>query len=192
MTQRRDENRDDGQEIMSAHIVATGACASRSFLPRTSGQRAVVGILSLLIVLFAAQSAHVLLVRSAALEGLSQARRHPGKLHSRPIIEREGRTLLWARGARGSPEVEWFDVTDSTIDPERFQYGIGKDTIPSIDSPQFLDANDPRLRDAGIDDETRVIGFAHKGDARAYPLHILNRHELVNDTVGGKPVTVGW
>lgn len=192
MTQRRDENRNDGQETMSSHTAATGACASRSFLPRTSGQRAVTVVLSLLVVLFAAQSAHVLLVRSAALERLSQPRRHPGKLHSRPIITREGRTLLWARGARGSSEVEWFDVTESTIDPERFQYGIGKDTIPSIDSPQFLDADDPRLRDAGIDDETRVIGFAHKGDARAYPLHILNRHELVNDTVGGKPVTVGW
>ena len=180
MTQRRDENRDDGQEIVSAHDAATRACASRSFLPRTSGQRAVAVALSLLIVLF------------AALDRLSQPSRETGKLHSRPIIEREGRRLLWARGARDGRETEWFDVTESKIDPERFQYGIGKDTISSIDSPRFLDADDPRLRDAGIDDETRVIGFVHKGDARAYPLHILNRHELVNDTVGRKPVTVGW
>ena len=38
----------------------------------------------------------------------------------------------------------------------------------------------------------RVIGFAHGGEARAYPIALLNHHELVNDTVGGKPVTVGW
>ena len=67
-----------------------------------------------------------------------------------------------------------------------------QEALPSIDSPQFLDAEDPRLGDAGIDDATRIIGFVHAGDARAYPLDILDRHELVNDTVGGKPVTVGW
>jgi hypothetical protein len=36
-----------------------------------------------------------------------------------------------------------------------------------------------------------VLGYRHKGEAKAYPLAIMNRHELVNDVVGGKPVTVG-
>jgi hypothetical protein len=43
--------------------------------------------------------------------------------HERPIVERDGRTLLWAN------ETEWFDVTDATINPATFQYGIGKDRI---------------------------------------------------------------
>ena len=30
------------------------------------------------------------------------------------------------------------------------------------------------------------------GDARAYPLRILSWHELVNDTVGAKPILVSW
>jgi hypothetical protein len=31
-----------------------------------------------------------------------------------------------------------------------------------------------------------------QGEARAYPLRILNRHELVNDVVGGDPVAIAW
>jgi hypothetical protein len=36
----------------------------------------------------------------------------------------------------------------------------------------------------------RVIGVAIGGEARAYPLRILNWHEVVNDTVGGVPIAV--
>ena len=35
-----------------------------------------------------------------------------------------------------------------------------------------------------------MIGFEINGDARAYPLQILIWHEIVNDTVGGVPVTI--
>ena len=37
-----------------------------------------------------------------------------------------------------------------------------------------------------------VIGLVVNGDARAYPLKILIWHEIVNDTVGGVPVTVTY
>jgi hypothetical protein len=108
------------------------------------------------------------------------------------VIERDDRHLLWALGDPQSAGAEWFDVTDSEIDPERFQHGIGKDTIPAIDEPVFADADDPQLRERGITDRTVVIGSAYNDEAKAYPLHILDRHELVNDRIGGKPVTVGW
>jgi len=66
--------------------------------------------------------------------------------------------------------------------------GPPKDGIPSIDNPSFkaagedkeLAANDP------------VIGLEINGDARAYPLRILIWHEIVNDVVGGTPVTVTY
>ena len=41
-------------------------------------------------------------------------------------------------------------------------------------------------------DEIMVIGFAVGTEARAYPVGLLDHHELVNDSLGGKPVTVGW
>ncbi len=112
--------------------------------------------------------------------------------HTRPIEHRDGRTYI-AAGWDPSRGVEtWFDVTGSPIDPERFQYGIGKDRIPSIDRPRYAAAADPALAERGIGPETVVIGYADGDDARAYPIAALNRHELVNDTIGGKPVTVGW
>lgn len=112
--------------------------------------------------------------------------------HNRPIIRRDGQTLLWARDDPDNDSTEWFDVTDARVDPRTFQYGIGRDRIAAIDDPEFVPADDPRLRELGYGDDTIVLGYAHNGDARAYPVTILDHHELVNDTVGGKPVTVGW
>ncbi len=108
------------------------------------------------------------------------------------LKEQDGRTLLWAKGDPESEESQWFDVTDIPLDPLKFQYGIGKDTIPAIDEPLFVAVDDPRLKEQNITHDSLVIGYAVGGDARAYPIRIMDRHELVNDAVGGNPVTVAW
>lgn len=116
-------------------------------------------------------------------------------------IRHEGaEQYLWAKGSKNPKDKssEWFDMTSSPVKLEEVQYGIGKDTIPSIDKPVFVAPDDPALlkrwhvQDASDLNKLRVIGYAHNGDVRAYPIKLLNHHELVNDTVGGKPVTVGW
>ena len=66
--------------------------------------------------------------------------------------------------------------------------GRPKDGIPSIDKPEFV----PLAKYKGASDTEPVITFAHKGDARAYPLRVLIWHEIVNDTVGGVPVSVTY
>ncbi len=106
-----------------------------------------------------------------------------------------GRVYLLASTAGG--DREWFDITDSPLDKSGYEYGIGKDTIPSIDAPVFVDPDDKRLLKLSrnsIDstDDLRVIGYADGGEARAYPIGLLDGHELVNDTMSGKPITVGW
>ncbi len=121
-----------------------------------------------------------------------QSIRPQGRFHSKPIIERDGRLLLWANGQPGAQDAEWFDMTNSVIDPEKFQYGIGKDSIPSIDEPVFVAYGDPALASHGITDQTQIIGFEHNGIARAYPVHLLNRHEVVNDEFNGEPFAVCW
>ncbi len=131
--------------------------------------------------------------------GAHMAQKLPGSQFPRQIgtpsvrlKKQNGKRLLWAKGDPGSEESQWFDVTDAPLDPGEFQYGIGKDTIAAIDEPLFVPVGDPRLEAQHITDEARVIGYADGDDARAYPIRIMSRHELVNDTVGGKPVTVGW
>jgi len=107
---------------------------------------------------------------------------------------------LWAVGPKvpGDDTSEWFDMTGSPIALEKINHGLGRDDIPAIDNPYFVSPDDKRLSTKWAkfiennSDEIPVIGYVHDGIARAYPLYLLSRHELVNDTVGGKPVTVGW
>jgi len=64
--------------------------------------------------------------------------------------------------------------------------GPGKDGIPAIDAPQFVSVDDAGF----LEDREPVIALEVDGDVRAYPIQILIWHEIVNDEVGGTPVTV--
>ena len=66
---------------------------------------------------------------------------------------------------------------------------LGRHGIPAILDPQFLRSEDAS---AQMKANERVIGLSIDGDHRAYPLNLLSRHEIVNDTVGGVPVAVTW
>jgi Protein of unknown function (DUF3179) len=65
--------------------------------------------------------------------------------------------------------------------------GPPKDGIPAVDHPKFdgvVEAN------GWLKPVEPVIALTVGGQSRAYPLQILVWHEIVNDTVGGVPVTV--
>jgi len=66
--------------------------------------------------------------------------------------------------------------------------GVRKDGIPSRDDPTLIGAADASYM---LDDDL-VFGVAINGDARAYPLRIMNWHEMVNDVVGGVPVALAY
>jgi hypothetical protein len=72
--------------------------------------------------------------------------------------------------------------------------GPPKDGIPSIDRPRFERLNDGAASGwaSRIGNAEPVISLAIHDDARAYPLSILIWHEIVNDIVGGTPVTVTY
>lgn len=57
--------------------------------------------------------------------------------------------------------------------------GASKDGIPAITDPAF--AADWSTVEETLDPEEQVIGVEVGGEARAYPLAILNWHEIVND-----------
>lgn len=64
--------------------------------------------------------------------------------------------------------------------------GPPKDGIPAIDHPEFAGA----AAKQGLPLREPVISVQIGGEARAYPLRILIWHEIVNDTIAGKPVAV--
>jgi hypothetical protein len=65
--------------------------------------------------------------------------------------------------------------------------GVRKDGIPSIDEPQFASPDDVQHEPGDP-----VFGVVRDGEAKAYPQRILVHHEIVNDTVGGDPVSVTY
>lgn len=66
---------------------------------------------------------------------------------------------------------------------------LAPDAIPSIDNPQFYSVSDA---DQEYDLDELVLGVEFDADARAYPIGLLARHEIVNDTVGGRPLAVTY
>jgi hypothetical protein len=61
--------------------------------------------------------------------------------------------------------------------------GAAKDAIPAVVDPVF--GEDWSGVEASLEDDERVIGVTVDGVARAYPLAVLNWHEVVNDSFGG-------
>jgi len=66
--------------------------------------------------------------------------------------------------------------------------GPPKDGIPSIDEPKFAQLSDSHF----MSNSDIVIGLEIDGEAKAYPLFIMVWHEIVNDNVGGIPVSVTY
>ena len=64
--------------------------------------------------------------------------------------------------------------------------GVPRDGIPSIDNPKFVSVADADH----LQGTEPVIGVVVNGEAKAYPLQVLMWHEIVNDEVGGVPVSV--
>jgi Protein of unknown function (DUF3179) len=96
--------------------------------------------------------------------------------------------------AHASPEFwrsEWPDTDfgNTSVDSwtEILSGGPPKDGIPALDAPQFVQAS----KETRIADREPVITVVLDGHpARAYPIRYLTWHEIVNDRIGGSPVTV--
>ena len=65
--------------------------------------------------------------------------------------------------------------------------GPPKDGIPAIDNPTFESLEEA---DAWLEASDPVIVVEHESLVKAYPLRILIWHEIVNDAVGGRPLTI--
>ncbi len=82
-----------------------------------------------------------------------------------------------------------FDLTGAAIpEAEIHQGGPPRDGIPSIDHPRFVSAD----RVDFLAPQSLVMGVNWRGEAKAYPLAILNWHEVVNDEIGGDRVAVTY
>lgn len=83
-----------------------------------------------------------------------------------------------------------FDLINPLVPKEAIlQGGPPKDGIPSIDNPKFLKSAQVK-QNGQIKDDDRVLGIYHNGIAKAYPIAIMNWHEIVNDEFDGEMISI--
>lgn len=93
-----------------------------------------------------------------------------------------------AEPLQAEPARNGFDLADAGVDVEEILAGgPPRDGIPALDAPDHVPA-----AAAPWADDVSVLGVSQGGEARAYPIPLLDWHELVNDRVGGEPILVSW
>jgi hypothetical protein len=94
-----------------------------------------------------------------------------------------------AKDPGGPSPTESGSTTDPLVDPEDIvSGGPPPDGIPPIDDPRFLAPGDATF----LTDREPVLAVEIGGEAKAYPLQIMTWHEIVNDEIGGVPVSVTY
>ena len=96
----------------------------------------------------------------------------------------------WLLGAIDPVMTEFFQGPDpGKIRSEEIIWGgVRVDGIPPLENPAFLPAADIDY----LEPDDLLFGVSINGDHRAYPLRILDWHEMANDVVGGVPVSLAY
>jgi hypothetical protein len=82
-----------------------------------------------------------------------------------------------------------FDLSGALVPAsEILAGGPPRDGIPAIDHPRYVRAHSASF----LQGKERILGIRLHGMTRAYPVAILNWHEIVNDDFAGVPVTVTY
>lgn len=74
--------------------------------------------------------------------------------------------------------------------PKKFDYGFGPFSIKPILNPKMLSPGDAGYPSA--DATFIVIGTRLAGEARAYPLSVMRRHEIADEVFGDQYVAVAY
>lgn len=94
---------------------------------------------------------------------------------------------LLASSARAQQRLNGFDVANAIVDADLIVGGgPPRDGIPALTLPAHVPADEAEF----LSDDDRVLGVALNGVARAYPIMILNYHEIVNDSFGTQRIAV--
>ncbi|OVE77818.1 hypothetical protein BVX98_01800 [bacterium F11] len=87
------------------------------------------------------------------------------------------------------PTVQALEFTPSLIPLEEIKAGgPPKDGIPALLRPKFLSSKEASY----LEDEDRVVGITVGTESKAYPIQILNWHEIVNDQINKKGVVISY
>ncbi|RMG85947.1 MAG: DUF3179 domain-containing protein [Bacteroidetes bacterium] len=108
-----------------------------------------------------------------------------------PVTEsHEETTIAEALEVPEVPAKNGFEMTNLLVRPEYIiESGLSPDDRPPINNPLFVSSGQAR---EFLTDDDWVIGVPSEGTPKAYPLRILERHEVVNDEIDGQPIAITW
>ena len=87
-------------------------------------------------------------------------------------------------------EKNGFDLSQATVPVDQIiEGGPPRDGIPAIDEPGFFSV---RQAESFLSGGASVLGLDFNGQTKAYPIAILNYHEVVNDYFGDIPVVITY
>ena len=81
------------------------------------------------------------------------------------------------------------DTSRHVVPLDEFTVLLAPDGIPPIDEPKYWSRD---MAEKAFFTHEPVIAVEINGEAKAFPLSILTYHEIVNDSIGGVPVTVTY
>jgi len=88
---------------------------------------------------------------------------------------------------RSAQPYNGFDLDNSIVPANEIHHGgPPRDGIPAINKPRFLASAEAEF----LQDQDYVLGLKLNSVTRAYPIKILNHHEIVNDTFGNQKILV--
>jgi hypothetical protein len=91
--------------------------------------------------------------------------------------------------AHAMAETNGFQLDDAPVPVDGIHPGRPvRDGIPSNDRPRFLAVENADFRRG----EDQVLGIVRNGIARAYPIRIMNRQDIVNDDIAGERLAVTY
>ena len=104
-----------------------------------------------------------------------------------PVLGTRGEEAFEAmRAARRKANIR---TTDLEADYDRHaRRAVLRDAFPVLFDPKLTPAAEAK----DIRDDEPIIGVVLGAEAKAYPISIMGRHELVNDTCGGQPIAASW
>lgn len=105
------------------------------------------------------------------------------------LIAAGGILILFAWLGFGTNAKTQFDLTRHSVPLDQIvDGGPGKDGIPAILAPRFVPASEAMF----LQDTDHVLGLTLEKEATAYPIKVMNWHEVVNDKVGNTAVVVTY
>lgn len=115
----------------------------------------------------------------------------PSPSYARPpepwLVERDDAFLIWGGWHRDAGHT-WFRIGRDDLDLRLLGRPLGRDVVRAIDRP-LAEIGGGMLWER-LQHDTPVVSVDLGGTSTAYPILLLSKVEVVNDTVGNRPVLV--